>query len=166
MKEIWKDIPEYEGLYQVSNLGRIKSLRRNKLMSLNTGSIEYYQVKLTKNKVIRSYLLHRLVAITFIPNPSNLKEINHKDSNKLNNYIDNLEWVTSKQNTKHSYDSGRKKPMRGELGPLAKINNAQVVEIRRLIKEGNLTQTKIGQMFGLKPSAISSIKKRQTWKDI
>lgn len=101
MEEIWKDIPEYEGLYQVSNLGRIKSLQNYR----GKGNIlkqrikkGYYTIGLRKNAKRKWYLTHRLVAQAFIPNPNNLPQINHIDENKLNNNVDNLEWCTVKYN--------------------------------------------------------------------
>ena len=98
----WKDIPHYEGLYQINSEGQILSLRRNRLMkqTINQG---YYKVCL-RNKYGKqaSESVHRLVALTFIPNPTNLTCVNHKDENKLNNNIDNLEWCTREYNTSYS----------------------------------------------------------------
>ena len=104
-EEIWKDIEGYEGLYQVSNWGRVKSLHFNKekIMKATKGT-KYYKINLFKNKKQTTYLIHRLVAKAFIPNPNNLPEINHKDeknlknSNECNNNIENLEWVTAQEN--------------------------------------------------------------------
>lgn len=96
-KIIWKDIPNYEGLYQINNFGDIKSLynyrgKGNVLKPrLKKG---YYQIGLRKNATRQWYAIHRLVAETFIPNPKNLPQVNHKDENKLNNCVENLEWCT------------------------------------------------------------------------
>lgn len=106
MEEIWKDIAGYEGLYQVSNTGKVRSfIRKSELQSpwhlikphITRG---YAFIALYTNKVKRSknFLLHRLVAQAFIPNPNNYPEINHKDENKLNNAVDNLEWCTRSYN--------------------------------------------------------------------
>lgn len=100
MDEIWKDIKGYEGLYQVSNLGRVKSLgnlqnKKEKLLKTNICN-GYYAVYLYKNSKKKICLCHRLVAEAFIPNPKNLPFVNHKDDNKLNNRMDNLEWRTCK----------------------------------------------------------------------
>lgn len=102
MNEIWKDIKGYENLYQVSNLGRIKSFRQWKRASCpdefilkNTiANNGYCQVTLYKNTKRKKFLVHRLVANAFIPNPQNLPHINHKDENRTNNNADNLEWCT------------------------------------------------------------------------
>lgn len=94
--EIWKDIEGYEGLYQVSNLGRVKSLKFNKekILKLLLDSKGYYKVNLYKNNKIKTYLMHRLIASAFISNPNNLPQVNHKDEDKTNNKVENLEWCT------------------------------------------------------------------------
>ena len=111
MKEIWKDVKGYEGSYQVSNLGNVKSLDRiithrngrkfnvkGKMLTPKKHTGGYSQVCLSK----RNYrYIHRLVAEVFIPNPENLPEVNHKDENKKNNHAENLEWCTSKYNTNY-----------------------------------------------------------------
>ena len=105
--EKWKDIKNYEGLYQISNLGRVKRIKFiNKMAIINREKIlkniknnhDYYIVRLCKNNKCKIYQVHRLVAEAFIPNPNNLPQVNHKDENKLNNNINNLEWCSSKYN--------------------------------------------------------------------
>lgn len=109
MKEIWKDIKEYEGLYQISNLGNLKSLKR---MMKNRKCKEiikkpsvlpkgYLQICLCKNGKLKYISIHRLVAQTFIPNPNNYPCVNHKDCNPKNNAVSNLEWVTYKMNNNY-----------------------------------------------------------------
>ena len=94
--EYWKDINGYEGLYQVSNYGRVKSFAKKQIRILKGSPIQkgYLQVALYKNNKIKCFLIHRLVAENFIPNPNNLPQVNHKDENKQNNHINNLEWCT------------------------------------------------------------------------
>lgn len=98
MEEVWKDIPNYEKYYQVSNLGRIKSIRNNKILSLRKDYRGYLDILLSVNGIKKRYKVHRLVGMAFIPNPDNLPQINHKDENKENNNVLNLEWCTNKYN--------------------------------------------------------------------
>ena len=107
-QEIWKDIPGYEGLYQVSNLGRIKSLcyksnyRNEIILKLRKKQNGYFQVVLYKNGKPKDFSVHKLVAKTFINNPNDYPIINHKDENKQNNKVDNLEWCTHSYNNEYS----------------------------------------------------------------
>lgn len=114
--EIWKDIKGYEGLYQISNLGRVKSLekktyaginkgtyivRKERILKTNKSRDGYLRVTLCNNKENIMYFVHRLVAQTFLDNPNNYKEVNHKDENKQNNRAENLEWCTRKYNVNY-----------------------------------------------------------------
>lgn len=98
--EIWKEIEGYEGLYQVSNLGNVKSLNKRKGRILKTikDHFGYLRVRLSKQGELKNHKIHRLVAETFLDNPNNYKQVNHKDENKTNNKVDNLEWCTPKYN--------------------------------------------------------------------
>ena len=98
-KEYWKPVVGYEGLYEVSNWGRVKSIKFGKEIILKQ-KIKggYYYVCLYKNGIVKTYLVHRLVAQAFLPNPDNLPQVNHKDENKTNNSVDNLEWCDAKYN--------------------------------------------------------------------
>lgn len=112
-KERWKPIPGYEGIYEASTLGRIRSVsryingrwgmtfRKSHILSPNDVHDGYQQVKFSINGVKSQPLLHRLVAETFIPNPMNLPQVNHKDGNKSNNRVENLEWCTASENSLH-----------------------------------------------------------------
>lgn len=109
--EIWKDIPSYEGLYQASNYGNIKRLHKDyrckpyKILKPQKSG-NYYTVTLSKNGISVQYTVHYLIAKTFILNVENKSQINHKDGNKLNNNVDNLEWCTQSENTIHAYNTG------------------------------------------------------------
>lgn len=106
--EIWRDIPNYEGLYQISNLGRVKSLNFNKTKIRKTQSKKrYITVNLSKDGKTKYYLVHRLVAEAFIPNPNNYPCVNHKDENPSNNHVDNLEWCTHEYNMSYGTRSKR-----------------------------------------------------------
>ena len=103
--EEWKDIPNYNGDYQISSYGRVRSLKRKTplIMSPILGRTQdYYSIGLTKNGIKTQYSINRLVAEAFIPNPMNLPEVNHIDENTLNNNVENLEWVSHSQNVQHS----------------------------------------------------------------
>lgn len=115
--EIWKDIKNYEGIYQVSSLGRIRSLDRKvrtgikhneykiakgKILKLNQKRNGYLTVDLSKENKVKTITVHRLVALNFIPNPENKEEINHINCKKYDNRVENLEWVTSEENKEHA----------------------------------------------------------------
>lgn len=122
MNEIWKDIPQYEGLYQVSNYGRVKSVGRYKefkrndchtiikewiperIKAQNTNNCGYQYVQLYKNNKRKKEYVHRLVAMAFLPNPDNLPQVNHIDEDKANNFLDNLEWCSAEYNTHYYLD--------------------------------------------------------------
>lgn len=100
MEEIWKDIEGYEGLYQISNLGRVWSVKKE--IYRKEGFVgPYPSVSLTKDGHYDTFSIHRLVAKAFIPNPLDLPQVNHKDENPLNNCVDNLEWCTAKYNSNY-----------------------------------------------------------------
>ena len=129
MSEIWKDIEGYESLYQVSNLGRVKSLARNtgnqyanadRILKQKVCKTGYMSVGLVKDKRQKHFFVHRLVAMAFIPNPDNLPQVNHKDEDKTNNCVENLEWCTIQHNMlwgSHikSYERIINKPNRPDL---------------------------------------------------
>ena len=107
--EIWKDIKDYEGLYQISNYGRVKSLgnsqkRKEKILKPEYSNKDYACVHLRKDGKNKKYRIHRLVAEAFMPNPDNLPCVNHKDENKLNNKVENLEWCTHLYNCHYLKD--------------------------------------------------------------
>ena len=154
MQEIWKPIKGYEGLYEVSNLGRVKSLNRyhhrhENILKNKITKDGYYETTLVKNgksKFIRS---HRLVALTFIDNPLNKTEVNHKDGNKLNNFVGNLEWVTSSENQLHAYRTGLQKVSGGALSNRKKvlcvdlgIVKESLAEMQRYLFEKGYTKSK------------------------
>lgn len=131
-KEIWKDIEDYEGIYQISNLGRVKSLEKTMwnnhqnikkeemILKPNKDGKGYFCVKLYKNKKCKMKKVHRLVAQAFIDNPNNKKQVNHIDGNKENNCVNNLEWCTCQENIKHSWKNHLHKPLKGKDNKLSK----------------------------------------------
>ena len=100
-KETWEDIAGYEGHYRISNTGKIYSVKSNRILKQPNQPDGYYRVRLWFNGVVKSFLLHRLVAMTFIPNPNGLPEVNHIDEDKSNNSVTNLEWLSCKDNVNY-----------------------------------------------------------------
>lgn len=106
MNEEWRDIEGYKGCYQVSSAGKVRSIRYGlKVLKQRIKKTGYVDVNFSVNGVRKVFLVHRLVAETFLGKPKN-KEVNHIDGNKLNNRLENLNWVTHSENIKHAYDSG------------------------------------------------------------
>lgn len=117
MEEVWKSIEGFEGLYEISSLGRVKSLPKElpyrfgvrvtseRIMKPNKNECGYRIVGLMKDKKRHMHKVHRLVAMAFIPNTENKRCVNHKDGNKENNSVENLEWVTHKENMKHAVEN-------------------------------------------------------------
>lgn len=134
MNEIWRDVPGYEGKYQVSNLGRVKSLsyrRSNKEVILKpiSNGTGYLQITFCKNGKTERQYVHRLVAEAFIPNPGGLPEVNHKSEVKTENQVWNLEWCTRKYNATFSHTRGRSIQQYSLSGePVQKWSSALSVE--------------------------------------
>lgn len=163
MEEVWKDIAGYEGLYQASNLGDIKSLFRYKITLTPSVRKGYYIVGLYKNKKHKTFNVHRLIASAFIDNEYNKSQINHKDGNKLNNNASNLEWCTPKENTIHSIKTGLKKT--GHLSSRAKLTKNQIIQIRSEYKPFVLSLKKLSYKYNVSKKAILLIIKNKTYKN-
>jgi predicted XRE-type DNA-binding protein len=168
MKEDWRDIPEYEGLYQVSNHGKIRNIKKGYFGRFLKGSIDkdgYITVGLRKEGKGKYNKVHRLVLTVFDRPPKPGEECNHKDGNKSNNFIENIEWCTHLQNMQHK-ENVLGKHTRGENQVTHKLTEHDVKEIRVLIKEEKLTQKQIAGRYGVHQSVISSIKFGRTWKHL
>ena len=175
--EEWRDIKDYKGFYQVSNLGRIKSLERivkhskggvkmQKERILKTSKSRYELASLSKEGCIKSYAVHRIVAETFIPNPKNKPQVNHKDGNILNNSAMNLEWCTASENTIHCIENSLRLTARGESSGPSKLSNDEVIEIRRTLASKKISYRSLAKSFGVNKQTISNIHKRKTWNHI
>ena len=175
MQEIYKDIVGYEGLYQVSNLGNVNSLpkiknsknglqvtTKEKILKLNYTKSGYVTINLIKNYKTKTFKIHRLVALHFIPNPENKPQVNHKNGIKTDNRVENLEWVTNSENQYHSYAIGLRFGLRGENHNMVKLTKYQVLKIR----EDNRSQSKIAKEYNVTQALISCIKLKKIWTDI
>lgn len=171
-EEIWKDIKGYGGLYQVSSFGRVKSLARikskngfykEKFMRPNNNGNGYLQIGLSKNNKVIYYYIHRLVAQAFLLNINNYKYINHKDGNKTNNKVNNLEWCTQSENVKHAY---RIKLMdkKGEKHHLSKLTKNDIFFIRKNSK--NYLQKELAEMFKISQQQVSRIINKIEWSHV
>ena len=172
--EIFKDIPGYEGRYQITNYGRVYSLeyigpnnsvRGNKFLKPAVAD-GYHRIKLHKDKVIKSFAIHRLVGKAFIENPNNKPYINHKNFLRNDNFYLNLEWMTAKENTIHAFLNKRYPSRKGELNHSSKITKEQVLEIRRLLLENQVYITDIAKTFKVNRRTIFELKSGKTYTDI
>lgn len=177
VKEIWKEVKGFEGFYEVSNLGRVRSLDRMVLiqkkgrnpyyisckgimMKCTIGTNGYREVPLRKGE--NRFLVHRLVAQAFIENPDNLPNVNHIDNNKLNNNVENLEWVTQSRNCYHAFDVGANK--HGIEHHNSKFSEEQVRDIKKLLEKGELSQRAIARMYEVSQTTIRMIAIGKNWR--
>jgi len=168
MEEIWKDVKGYEGHYKVSNLGRIFSVEREikigtnirktggKCMKTRVSKLGYERVTLNKFQVEKGYFIHRLVAVTFLGDYSNSLQVNHKDGNKLNNHLENLEWVSAKENIRHALQTGLIN-RKGRITKLNKLFDEDVRKIKILLEKKVIGKC-IASLFKVSQQTISSIK--------
>lgn len=178
MEEIWKDIKGYEGMYQVSNLGRIKSLARmtssnngstnylkrenEKILMTRQGNRGYLLAYLTKNSKTKTVRVHRLVAENFIPNPENKPQVNHINGIKTDNRLENLEWNTCQENTQHAVRTGLKivteNQKRAAIENILKACEKNKVKVMQFDLQGNYIKTwnsilEAKEFYGLKSNS-------------
>lgn len=178
--EIWKPIASYEGYYEVSNLGRIRSVTRTYSKRVRNGGIS---IRTVKGRVLKpatncpyltvclhgehgrkTHAVHKLVALAFVPNTDNLPQINHKDEDKRNNRADNLEWCDASYNTTYGTISDRKRlKLNGEGNPHSCLTAEQVKEIRQSSSAGVPYET-LAKLFGVSRDTIYQIVTRRRWK--
>jgi hypothetical protein len=163
-KEIWKDVPEYEGLYQVSNLGRVKSLKfgRERILKPQEGKQGYMHVFLYKEGDVKFYRVHRLMMLAFV-GESNL-QVNHINGIKTDNRLENLEYCTGSQNIKHAFNTGLSVPVKGEKHGRSKITRACVERIK--YGHQGVSQKEIARIYGITQSQVSRVRSGRLWKHI
>lgn len=170
MEEVWKDIKDYEGLYQVSNWGRIKSCARykknhnklqfidEKIKSTRRSNSGYLNIDLYKNNIGKTFKVHRLVAEAFIENENNKPTVNHIDGDKLNNNVNNLEWATYKEQNEHFYKylynakNGNKESINNAIKAMIKVTSKKV----KCLNNGKIynSASEAARQIGVSPSLI------------
>lgn len=168
--EVWKNIQDFDGMYQISNNGRVRSKKYGDWRLLKhylcgTRKKQYCGVDLCKNGQYYKKLVHRLVAIHFIRNPKKLKEVNHKDGDKLNNCRYNLNWTDGVGNMKHArvvlgYNQN------GEASSRAKLTEKDVRDIITKYKTGDYTYKEIAKDYNVASAHLCSIVRRRVWKHL
>lgn len=167
--EEWKDIIGYEGLYRISNLGRVVSLNFNgtntrRIMKSRIGIVGYVIINFHKDLKRKTKTIHRLLALHFIPNPENKLEVNHIDGDKGNCRLKNLEWCTRSENKIHAFRLGLENSRKGSLSNLSKLKEKEVLEIRKI---GNsMFQKDIAKIYNISSASIGMIINRKTWTHI
>jgi len=181
MQEIWKDIKDFENMYQVSNLGRVKSLPRiimrkdgkkqtikGQFLKGSKDTKGYIQVELKKDGKRNIKVIHRLVALAFIPNVENKEQVNHIDGNKENNCTSNLEWCTCQENIQHAWKNELNVASYGENHPNHKLTEEQA----RYIKNNYIPRDKkfgaraLAKKFNVSTGPIQNIIHKKGWKNI
>ena len=178
MSEQWKDIPGYAGLYQVSNMGNVKSLDRRvdngqggtnivqeRILKPICSTNGYAHVSPSRNGKVKNCLVHRLVLMTFNRMPEDGEGCNHINGVKDDNRIENLEWTTQLENIRHAIDV-LGKDTKGEGNGHSKLTEADVLEIRKLHATGRYLQRELGKMFGVDKTTIGCMVRRDTWTHI
>lgn len=166
MREEWKDIKGYEGHYQVSNLGRVKSLKygKEKILKLGQDKDGYSSVVLSKKSKLSTKKVHRLVLGEFTPYST--LPVNHKDGNKRNNKLNNLEYCTHKENIRHAHINGLMSDRKGSKSAMAKLTESQVVEIRDMYNTKLYTLKQIAAKYNMGYTTIQGICSGKYWTHV
>lgn len=174
-----KDVFGYEGLYFADVNGNIitnnwKNTKKTAILRPAKDKKGYLRVGLQKNGKLSSHRVHRLVALTFLPNPENKEQVNHVNGIKQDNRLENLEWCTGKENMIHAYRAGlsyklnpvNKIPKRGVLNGNSLLNDLKVLEIREKFKQKGITRKILSKEYGVTENCIKDVVIRKSWKHI
>ncbi len=165
MNEIWKTIPLMSEKYEVSNLGRIRTKKSGLIRKTQRTNQNYEICTLNDKKRTLTSFVHRYVAITFIPNPKNDPVVNHKNGIKYDNCVDNLEWVTLKENSQHAVKTGLVIRKFGENNSYSKLKENEVLEIIKRFQSNELVQD-LAKEFKVNINTIYCILQGKTWKHL
>lgn len=166
-KELWQPVKGFEDYYEISTQGRLKSLRSGKILKPRKQNQGYFSYVLSVKQKYTYRLAHVLVAEAFIPNPENKRTVNHKDSDKHNNRVDNLEWMTHSENHQHAFQNGRENPNAFELG-INKLSRQSVEYIRQHYIKGDRTYGAgpLARQFGISTPSLLKVIRRQSYKSV
>lgn len=175
--EIWETIDGFDGVFKISNLGRVKRIEcirqhprygqskfKEKIFSVHINTGGYPDVTLQHNGIRKTFRVHRLVAAAFIPNPENKVTVNHKNGIKTDNSVENLEWNTNSENTKHSYRMGLQADRRGE-NSWSKLKEQDVKTIKALLYAG-CNHRMLAEQFNISRPTITAISGKRLWSHV
>lgn len=163
--EIWKDIPTYEGRYQVSNLGRVKSYFNGERILQQEFTHDYFRIKLCGKNGKKRFQVHRLVLWAFDRPPIGNDVCNHIDANTRNNTLENLEWTTESLNVLHRISIGKYLTQSGEKQYNSKLKTNDVLEMRQLYKQG-VSGVDLGKRYNVTPECALQVSKGKSWKHL
>jgi hypothetical protein len=160
--EKWKDVEGWDGIYSVSDTGKIRNNKTGKLRKFRKEKLGYLSVDLWNRGFMKRLKIHRLVALAFIPNMDSKPQVNHKDGNKENNSVENLEWNTAQENSQHAYQTGLSQAITGEKHGRSKLTELEAM----FIKSSTEPNKVLADEFGVSSRLVRKIKNNELWKNI